>query len=188
VQSTRRAHLPGETGIWFFVFGDLTVFGLLFATFLFYRAQDVDLYRASQQTLSPNFGALNTLLLLTSSWLVALAVDAARRQRTRAAPLFFALAFVCGAGFAVDKFLEYGAKIHAGITPASNDFYMYYYVLTGIHFLHLCVGMVVLAFLFAASRKPLSAAAISAVESGATFWHLVDLVWIVLFALLYLLG
>lgn len=85
------------------------------------------------------------------------------------------------------KLLEWGDKLSAGITPATNDFFMFFFTLTGLHFLHLLIGMVVLGFLVRASRRPLpTPRQLAYVEGGACFWHMVDLLWIVLFPLLYL--
>lgn len=86
------------------------------------------------------------------------------------------------------KFFEYGEKIRAGIGLTTNDFYMYYYMFTGIHLLHVVIGMAVLGFLWHVSRKGASDGEnMVMLETGASFWHLVDVLWIVLFALLYLM-
>ena len=188
---TKQGHLriPGEAGIWLFIFGDLIMFSLFFGTFLFYRADDPALYNASQETLSETFGVFNTALMLSSSWFVAMAVSAARKNMIKAPLILFSLAFLCGAGFGVVKFLEYGEKIGNGITLVTNDFYMYYFLFTGIHCLHVLVGMGVLAFLifYCKARKGVyTGHDLRNIESGGCFWHVVDLLWIVLFALLYL--
>jgi nitric oxide reductase NorE protein len=185
--SASERRMPGEEGVWVFIFLDLMTFSIFFLTFLYYRGQNVPLFTNSQAHLSQLLGALNTFLMLTSSWFVATAVQAARRGLGRVTPVCFMLAFLCGAGFGVVKFFEYGAKIRAGITPNTNDFYMYYYMFTGIHFMHVLIGMGVLAGLARYSWSGgIDGKKIRNIESGATFWHLVDLLWIVLFALLYL--
>jgi len=182
------AHVPGEAGVWVFIVGDMLVFALFFATFVYYRAQDVELYIESQRTLNQGLGVINTFLMLTSSWFVALAVLAARATSGKLSSALFALAFACGGGFIVVKFFEYDEKIRAGIGLTTNDFYMYYYMFTGIHLLHVLIGMAVLVFLWNLSRKSASGSAnILTLESGACFWHLVDVLWIILFALLYLM-
>lgn len=178
--------MPGEPGIWFFISGDLLVFSLFFATILFYRGQNPGLFAESQAQLNQAYGLINTLLMLTSSWGVASAVRAARHGRAGAA-YGFLLAFVCGAAFAVIKVLEYREKILAGITLNSNDFYMLFFMFTGIHFLHVLIGMGVLLYLWWTCRSRLAASTtMRNLESGASFWHVVDVLWIVLFALLYL--
>lgn len=181
--------LPGEVGIWVFIFGDLMVFSLLFSLFLYYRGQAVELFTTSQAALNQTFGVLNTALMLTSSLLVALAVNAARRGMPRTPSLLYGGAFLCGAAFLVVKVFEYGEKIGHGIGLNTNDFYMLYFMLTGIHLLHVVVGMGVLVFLAVYARRRGGVFAdgqLRALESGSCFWHVVDLLWIVLFALLYL--
>lgn len=187
-------HLPGEPGVWVFILGDMLMFALLFGVFVHYRAQDPALYLQSQTTLNQGFGALNTLLLLTSSWFVVGAVQDARNHRADRGCTRIILAFLCGAGFITVKFFEYREKISAGSTLTSNDFYMYYYMLTGIHLLHVVIGMGVLIFLWRTLRQSALSpntrspeSVVAHLESGASFWHLVDMLWIFLFALLYLM-
>ena len=187
--AARQQRLPGEAGVWAFVFGDMMVFALFFCTYLFYRGQQVQTFRAAQAQLDRNLGAFNTLLLLTSSWLVADAVHALRAGSPGRAPRRFAGAALCAAGFIAAKGFEYRQKLDAGLTPASSDFFMYYFVFTGIHLLHVLVGLAVLLWLRAASRRPGAGAAdLRPFENGAIYWHMVDLLWVVLFPLLYLVG
>jgi nitric oxide reductase NorE protein len=179
--------LPGEAGIWVFIAGDLAIFSLFFLTYLYYRGEDVALFAASQQQLSLTCGTINTVLMLTSSWLVASAVHAVRLAQQGIARACLLLAIGCGAGFGIVKVFEYGEKIRAGLTLNSNDFYISYYMLTGIHLLHVLIGTGVLMYLYSlvvGGRR--DSVAIRNIESGASFWHVVDVLWIVLFALLYL--
>lgn len=185
--SVRARHMPGEPGIWVFIFGDMMVFTLFFVTFAWYRGENMDLFAASHALLNQVFGVINTFLMLSSSWFVATAVRMARENRPRLVVAGFGGAFLCGIGFVVSKVFEYGEKIRAGITPATNDFFMYYYVFTGIHLMHVLIGMGVLAFMAAYARSgAFDTHKVRNLESGASFWHVVDLLWIVLFALLYL--
>ena len=185
-KSTAR-HLPGEEGVWIFILGDMMVFSLFFLVFTYYRGLDVDTFTQSQASLNMNYGAINTVLLLSSSWFVALALRAVRRNRANDASRLFLLAGACGLGFAVIKFFEYGEKIQAGFILTTNDFFMYYYILTGIHFLHLIIGMGVLAFMWSRTRsESFSPNDVQVFESGSAYWHMVDLLWIVLFPLIYL--
>lgn len=183
-----RNHVPGEPGVWVFILGDMLVFALLFAVFVYYRAHEVSLYSQSQSTLNQLYGALNTFLMLTSSWFVALAIHSARSNFIESCSRFFVLAFLCGLGFVVIKFFEYRDKIGAGIMLTTNDFYMYYYLLTGLHLMHVLIGMGVLTYVWRVARaKDFGPQDINILESGASFWHMVDILWIVLFALLYLM-
>lgn len=186
--SSTAGRVPGEAGVWIFILGDMVMFGLFFTVFVYYRAADVDLFATAQLSLNQTLGALNTLLLLTSSWFVVHAVEAARAGIAPRARSLLVGGFLCGLGFMVVKYFEYGEKIRAGLTITSNDFFMYYYMLTGIHLLHVTLGMGVLAYLWQRLRGTTDIAShISALESGASFWHMVDILWIVLFALVYLM-
>jgi nitric oxide reductase NorE protein len=184
----RERHLPGEEGTWILIFGDMTVFAFIFVVYTYDRSQNAALFNASQQALNQNFGAINTLVLLSSSLCVALAVRAVRHDLPDLASRLFGGAFLCALGFASLKCLEYGEKLGHGIGPMTNSFYTYYFVLTGLHFFHLLLGMGVLAFLRTLARKPeLTKRQFGYLEGGACFWHMVDLLWIVLFPLLYLM-
>ncbi|MBS0370540.1 MAG: cytochrome c oxidase subunit 3 family protein [Proteobacteria bacterium] len=183
-----RGHIPGEAGIWVFVLGDLLMFALAFVLFTYYRAGDPALFAAGQATLNQNYGVINTLLLLSSSWFVVLAIHAAKDRAAVPAANFLVLAFACGGGFVAVKFMEYGEKLRAGLSLTTNDFFMYYYVLTGLHFAHVAIGMVVLIFLWRRCRAGIASERdIGFLESGATYWHMVDVLWIILFPLIYLL-
>jgi nitric oxide reductase NorE protein len=180
--------IPGEVGIWVFVLGDMFVFGLFFTVFVYYRGLDLEVFRTSQATLNQNYGALNTLLLLFSSWFVVLAVIDVREHAARYAARLLGLAMLCGLGFSVVKFVEYGEKLRAGLGIMTNDFYMYYYIFTGLHFVHVIIGLGVLIYLWSMVQAGVkSAGELRIFESGAIYWHMVDLLWIVLFPLLYLL-
>ncbi|MGR8948076.1 MAG: cytochrome c oxidase subunit 3 [Gammaproteobacteria bacterium] len=180
--------VPGELGVWIFVLGDMCIFALFFAVYLFYRTEDLPAFVQSQQTLNQDFGALNTLLLLFSSWFVALAVIDVRERAGACAPPLLLCAIACGVSFAVVKFFEYGEKLNANIGISTNDFYMYYYIFTGIHFIHVVIGLGLLSLMFIASRQGIAPGTpVRMFESGGIFWHMVDLLWIILFPLLYLI-
>ena len=176
-------------GLWVFIAADMTMFGLFFSSFVVERSKNVALFNRSQKALNFNVGGINTLILLTSSWFVVLAVDAARRNKLRQVPHFIALAILCGAAFAVIKLTEYWHKLSSGISMLTNDFYMFYFVLTGIHFLHVVAGVVVLSIVWTAARRgAYGKDDCVGLESGATYWHMTDLLWIMLFPLLYLMS
>ena len=187
-QEVRSSRLPGEPGVWVLIGGDMLVFSLFFLTFLTYRNSSLPLYQYAQSLLNLPLGLINTILLLTSSWFVAQAVQATRRDRLQTAPTFFGLAFLCGLGFVCLKIVEYHEKLTAGLDLGTNEFFMFYFMLTGIHLLHVLVGLGVLAGLRYKTSHQIHASGhdVALIESGATFWHLVDVLWIVLFALLYL--
>lgn len=180
--------LPGVEGVWVFVGADMMFFALLFMSFMLGRVEDLALYEAGRQTLDPNFGGINTLILLTSSWFVVLGVEAVKHNRLHEVPRWLMLAFICGVAFGISKAFEYGAKLDAGLSPATNEFYMYYFVLTGFHLLHVTAGSIMLLVFWNMARaQRFTANNFVVLESGAIYWHMVDLLWIVLFPLLYLM-
>lgn len=186
--SPRQNHVPGEIGIWLFVAGDLIVFAVFFVVITLGDVDQPDIFARSRASLDMWVGVLNTVLLLTGSWFVAVGVEKCRSTGKPVGGHYFSLAILCAVAFAVNKSVEWGDKISAGITPATNDFYMLFFIFTGIHMLHVFAGIGVLLLIRSVSRRPdLTRRDISTMESGATFWHLVDLLWIVLFALFYLL-
>jgi nitric oxide reductase NorE protein len=179
--------LPGVEGVWVFVLADMTVFAVMFGSFMVGRHQNPALFEASRHAVSLNFGGVNTLILLTSSWFAALALDAVRKSRFALAQRFIGGAFLCGLAFMVSKAIEYTEKLNAGISLLSNDFFMYYFTLTGIHLFHVVAGNVVLLVLwFKARSHSFDPARPVVLECGAIYWHFVDLIWIILFPLLYL--
>ncbi|MFL6062856.1 MAG: cytochrome c oxidase subunit 3 [Marmoricola sp.] len=181
---TRR--VPGIEGVWVLIAGDMVIFALLFGSFMSARREHTALFEASRHALDLHRGGLNTLLLLTSSWCVVLALRAIRGDRRDAALRWLGFGILGGLGFAVSKVLEYVAEVGAGHTAGSGDFFMYYFMLTGIHLVHVLVGTLVLTIFWFRWRSPAKPDSITGFESAAVFWHMVDLLWIVLFPLLYL--
>lgn len=187
-RSASVRHVPGEPGVWVLLFGDIVVFTALFTVYLNRLGKNEALFATSQDQLNRTFGAINTLILLTSSILVVFAARALRNERLRY--LASRLTVVGAAGglcFVVVKVIEYHEKVSAGITPSTNEFFMYYFVLTGLHLAHVVIGLLVLAALSRLARKPVPTSThIAFFEGGACFWHMVDLLWIVIFPLLFL--
>ena len=184
----RTPHVPGEVGAWVFILGDLAAFALLFGVWMYYRGKEPALFADSQLEVHRSFGAINTLLLLTSSLFVITAVRAVRAQMRRVAQAAIGFAIVCGVAFLLDKVLEWTDLVANGHGPTANNYFLYFFVLTGLHAFHVLIGMGILTALLRLSRKPsLSKGQFAFVEGGACFWHMVDLIWVVLFALLYLM-
>ena len=184
-RSSVRGHLPGEPSMWFFVIGDLIIFGVYFASYVYYRGVDPDMFLQSQARLNLDIGALNTIVLLTSSLFVALGTSAARAGKTSDAKKLFVVALALGVAFPLLKLFEYVPEITAGMTPGTNLFFMYYFVMTGLHLCHVLLGLVILSFVIRNLRGPTPK--MTFVETGATYWHMVDVLWLVLFALLYVM-
>jgi nitric oxide reductase NorE protein len=183
VDPVRR--IPGVEGVWVLIGGDMVVFALLFGSFMNARSSDPDAFEAARHALSFHRGGVNTLLLLTSSWCVVMALRSVRAQMTAPAVRWLGTGILGGLGFAVSKILEYTTEISAGHTAASGDFFMYYFMLTGIHLVHVLVGTLILTIYWLKWRRGVPRS-LAGFESAAVFWHMVDLLWIVLFPLLYL--
>lgn len=189
VSEVPARRVPGEPGVWVFLFGDMVVFGVFFATFMYQRSLAPELFDESRHTLSIGIGLTNTLILLTSSLFVVTAIRAIRRSQTRAAQLLLAGAVLCGLAFVGLKAVEYTAKVSAGHVPTENNFFLYFFILTGLHLFHVLIGIVVLIVLVTQARSAASSPTrMAVVEGGGCFWHLVDLLWVVLFPLLYLVS
>ncbi|KRD06620.1 cytochrome C oxidase subunit III [Mycobacterium sp. Root265] len=182
----RHNHIPGESSMWFFVIGDLIIFGAYFVAYVYYRGQQPELFLESQARLNLDIGVANTVVLLTSSLFVALGTSAARCGKTADGVRLFGIALGLGAAFPVLKLFEYVPEIVAGVTPGTNLFFMYYFVMTGLHLCHVMLGLVILSFVLRNLRGR-AAPKISFVETAATYWHMVDVLWLVLFALLYVM-
>ena len=188
-QVTREApRLQGDLGVWLVILLELLTFAILFVAFAFARTGELEVFQASQQTLNLHAGALNTVLLITGSWCVACAVRAVQRDACALGARWLLASLACGAGFVVVKLGEYAEKLQAGVDLSSNTFYMFYIFLTGFHFLHVLVGMLALLYLWIKTRRGAYGSHDShAIETGAAFWHMVDLLWIVLFPLVYVM-
>lgn len=180
-------HVPGEPGVWALIFADMVVFTVFFAVFLIERSKDPALFAESRAAVNVAAGALNTLVLLSSSLLVVLGVHAAQRGARLLAGRLFAGATLCGLVFLLVKVVEYGQKFAGGITPGTDNFFLYFFILTGIHAFHVCIGLVGLMVARHVVRRPRPTShGNRVIEVAASFWHMVDLLWIVLFPLLYL--
>lgn len=179
-------HTPGDGHIWVMVLGDLIIFGAYFIIFMIYRAMKPQEFLASQKHLNINIGVINTLVLLASSWFIARSVQAARADDHAHALRLIYLGGLCGIAFIVIKAGEWSTKITQGYTISSNEFFMFYYMLTGVHLFHVSLGLLILGVVVRELRNP-RRRRMFMVESGGTYWHMVDLLWIVIFALFYVM-
>ena len=180
--------LAGDLAMWLIILAELLTFGILFLCYAFARSQNVALFNASQLTLDLNSGAINTVLLITGSWCVVRAVKAVRRNASAPGVRWLLAALLCGVGFVSLKVIEFSAKLDAGIDLSTNTFYMFYILLTAFHFFHVILGMIFLTVLmFKTWQGAYGSHEHHALETGAAFWHMVDLLWIVLFPLVYVM-
>ena len=180
--------LPGDSGVWAFIIADMAAFAMFFLIFTVGRMAAPELYEASRQQLDATIGLLNTLILLTSSYFMVRAVESARIANRIGTIRNLVLTILIGLGFSVTKVLEYKAKGAAGIGLTTNEFYTYYFAFTGIHFLHYVIGIAALLMLLAKARADaLDDKFRTWIESVGCYWHMVDLLWIMLFPMIYLL-
>jgi nitric oxide reductase NorE protein len=182
----RGLHIPGDGHMWVMVLGDLIIFGAYFIIFMIHRAMKPQEFLTSQEHLNINVGVLNTLVLIASSWFIARSVQAARADDHAQARRLTYFGGLCGVAFIVIKAYEWSAKIAAGYTISTNEFFMFYYMLTGVHLFHVSLGLLILSITVRELRNP-RRRRLFMVEAGATYWHMVDLLWIVIFALLYVM-
>ena len=170
--------LPGNPMMWILILGELAVFGALFIGFAVARARAPALFDASQDHLDRLLGGLNTMVLVTSGWLVAIAA----RRRAVGRPHRAAMIGAMGLGgvFLAIKTAEYADKLGQGLTLESNTFFQLYYLMTGFHAMHVVAGILILGIVTRWNSH-------ENMETGAAFWHMVDLIWVLLYPLIYLL-
>jgi nitric oxide reductase NorE protein len=186
IQSQR--YPPGDLAIWIFILAELGVFAAFFGAYAFTRMQHVEMFNHYQLTLDRNSALINTLVLITSSYLVVRAVAAIRDGDAGTCARWLWGAVAMGAVFLAVKMAEYAHHIEQGISLSTNTFYMFYLSLTFFHFMHVIMGMVILAAVaLKAGRGGYSAEDHTGIETGASYWHMVDLVWLILFPLVYVM-
>lgn len=184
--SKRRT--PGNIAIWILIYAELTEFALFFIVFLVARAHNQELFALGPPRLNTLAGVLNTLILITSSYFVARAMRSIRAGHVKACVRWLLLTIAAGGGYCLVKTWEYYWNHSAGIDSKTNIYFSLYYYLTFNHLLHVLVGMCTLAFVTIRAHFGLySAEQHEGLESAACYWHMIDLVWIVIFPLLYVL-
>jgi cytochrome c oxidase subunit 3 len=186
-----------EQGMWVFLGSEVMLFGAAILAFAIYRSLHQAAFAAASARLHESLGAINTALLLTSSLTMALCAHAARSGMRRRALTLLPVTAAFGIGFLVVKGLEYSLEIRDDLvpghfpflgpdTPQQELFFSFYWLLTGLHAVHVTIGIWVMAGLWFALRR--RGPSPNAVEATALYWHLVDVIWIFLFPLLYLTG
>lgn len=200
-EATHNAHrdyLGAKLGMWLFLFTEMLLFGGMFLLYSVYReVNSVDFHEAGKE-MSVTIGAINTVILLTSSLTIVLATSAIKKGEKARSILFQAITIILGIVFLVNKYVEWSDHIHHGFYPNSPEllamghgkilFFGLYYVMTGIHGLHVLIGISVIGFVMALTiRGTLASTDYIKLENAALFWHLVDVIWIYLFPLFYLI-
>lgn len=184
----RRDTPPGDLAIWIFILAELSVFALLFMVYAFTRHFHLELFNLYQQQLDRSAGLINTLTLITSSYFVVRAVAAIREGDSKGCSRWLWWAIALGMLFLLIKGMEYQHHFSLGIGLSTNLFYTFYIAMTFFHFMHVVMGMVILTVVANKARLGgYSEAEHTGVETGASYWHMVDLVWLLLFPLIYVM-
>lgn len=186
-------------GMWLFLATEILLFAGLFVIYANYRFLFPEAFHGASKLLNLSMGTFNTLLLITSSFTAAMAVHYAKEAQNKKVVLMFVLTLLMAMGFLVVKYFEYTHKFHEhqlpgpyyaypGLNaPGVSAYFTIYFLSTGLHAFHVIIGMIVLAWVtLKAMRNEFSYHNYTAVELGSMYWHLVDLVWIFLFPMLYL--
>ena len=171
--------LPGNPLMWVLIWSELLVFGAALGGFAVARLLDPVTFDESQAHLDRFLGAVNTMVLLTSGYLAAMSVRARADGEIQGSRRWMMGAMVIGSVFLVIKIIEYSTKLDAGLDIETNTFFTLYYLITGFHFMHVIFGLVILAIVTWKNS-------LENLETGAAFWHMVDLVWVLIFPLIYL--
>lgn len=185
-QAEAGQFIPGRPDIWIFVLIETLIFGSYFVAYMVYRIWNPALFLQAQEQMSQSFGAVNTVILLLSSWLMARAVQSARENRYDAAQRLVFQTLFCGLLFVGSKLLEWSLKIRDGFEFSTNTFFAFYYFLTGIHVVHVLIGFGFLGVVIHQLRDP-SRRSLPTIEAGGVYWHMVDFLWVIIFALLYVM-
>ncbi len=193
-----RDDIGSRLGMWIFIFTELLLFGGLFLVYSIYRAKYSADFHSAAYELNVFMGAFNTVILLVSSMTVAMSITAVQKGQTKLALALVGTTLAMALLFLVNKYFEWGHKIHLGIYPGSEFltqlergellFYGLYFFMTGLHGFHIVVGLILLTVIFFKIKNgTINANRFVLLENGGLYWHLVDLIWIFIFPLLYLI-
>lgn len=192
MQKTIKKYPPGDFAIWIIIYIELVTFGALFLGYAYSRSLDIELFNQSQLLLEQSYGFINTIFLITSSFFIVKAIETIKKKQ-RANTFFVASNYILaaislGTIFLILKIFEFSQKYEEGINLSTNSFFMFYFLLTIFHFLHVLLGVIILFNLY--KKTKIGAYTQSnhiGLETGASYWHMVDLLWIILFPLIYIM-
>lgn len=184
-----QAYHSSKLAMWLFLATEVHLFGGAFCVFAYFRWRYFEQFNEFAQTLNWKLGLTNTIVLLTSSYTMVRAVDAAQKGLNKSVKNWLLITILLAFVFFIIKGIEYNAKFAHGIYPSSHIFWGMYFAMTGIHAFHVAVGIAVLVWLYIlAGKDRFSTTYYTPVEVCGLYWHLVDIIWIFLFPILYLLG
>ena len=179
---------PGGILIWFLMLLEIFTFLGAILFFLSYKSKLPDEFYHSKQMLNPLVGTINTIILITSGYFMAISVNYLRLNKHKKSALLMFIGTLLGLSFLIIKGAEFYHKIELGIGFNYNTFYTFYWLMTGFHFVHVLFGVGLLLYMYKAVKtKKYNSDNLFDVEANATYWHLCDLIWILIFPILYLL-
>ena len=173
--------------MWIIIFLELITFGLALISMVYYSKENPELFHESRLQLNGVIGTINTLLLISGGFFMAQSVAYLKQENIQKSSLYLKLTMLGGVLFLVLKTFEYISKIDAGLTIGYNTFFTFYWMLTLFHVIHMLVGLVILGSIYIGINKKESTTTIEDVEASAAFWHMCDLIWLLLFPIIYLL-
>jgi len=183
-----KHRLPGDLAMWFFILAELTVFAILFIGFAVAEQLNAEMFIEGKAKLHQIAGLMNTLTLITSSFFVALALNAMHTGDGKKSAKLLVVAKLVASIYIVVKLWEYLSLFEQDIDIETNTFFTLYFLITFFHLMHILLGMVILTFIAVkANKNEYNASNISGFESGASYWHMVDMLWIILFPLIYVI-
>ncbi len=188
-----------KIGMWLFIFTELLLFGVLFVIYAVYRYMNHDAFHLAAEELDTFVGAVNTIILLISSMTIAMATTSLQKRNKKLTLALTGITLILGVVFLVNKYFEWGAKFDHGIFPGSDHltealsqgeilFFGLYFIMTGLHALHIIIGLVLIAVvMWKVQKGKVHAERSVLLENSGLYWHLVDIIWIFLFPLFYLI-
>ncbi|MEY8216190.1 MAG: cytochrome c oxidase subunit 3 family protein [Colwellia sp.] len=180
--------LPGDLAMWFFILAELTVFAIFFIGFSVSEQLNAEMFSQGKAQLHQTAGLINTIALITSSFFVAMALTAMHKVRAKLAVLLLLTAKAFAVIYISVKIWEYLSLFEQGLTIETNTFFTLYFLITAFHLMHVLLGMVILAFIaHSAWHGKYQNKEFSGFEAGTSYWHMVDLLWIILFPLIYVI-
>ena len=180
--------LPGDLAMWFFILAELTVFAILFIGFAVAEQLNPEMFIEGKAKLHQIAGLINTLTLITSSFFVALALNAMHKSDGKSSAKLLVVAKLVASVYIAVKLWEYLSLFDQNIDIETNTFFTLYFMITFFHLMHILLGMVILAFMAVkAAKNEYNTSNLSGFESGASYWHMVDMLWIILFPLIYVI-
>jgi len=185
--SNKLYYPPGGILIWIVIFLELITFGIALIAMVYYSKEEPEVFHNSRLLLNINYGAINTIVLLTSGFFMAESIRFLKVNNRKKASLYLILTIVGGFLFLGIKSVEYYAKIDAGYSINYNTFFSFYWMLTLFHVVHVLVGLVILISMYKSVKSKKSETLVEDFEASAAFWHMCDLIWLLIFPVIYLL-